>query len=57
MNGAMEEWGEERLIETVAPLRAQPLPDLIAAIMAAADAHTGTAPQHDDMTLVLARCV
>ncbi len=31
MNGAMEEWGEERLIETVAPLRAQPLPDLIAA--------------------------
>ena len=57
MNGAMEEWGEERLIATVTPACGQPLDDLIACIMAEADAHTGTAPQHDDMTLVLARCV
>jgi sigma-B regulation protein RsbU (phosphoserine phosphatase) len=56
MNGDMEEWGEDQLIATVTPACEQPLTDLIARIMAAADAHTGTAPQHDDMTLVLARC-
>ena len=42
---------------TVMPARTRSLHDLIAAIMAGADTHTGTAPQHDDMTLVLARCV
>jgi sigma-B regulation protein RsbU (phosphoserine phosphatase) len=57
MNGDMEEWGEERLIATVTPACRLPLNDLIARIMAGADAHTGAAPQHDDMTLVLARCV
>jgi sigma-B regulation protein RsbU (phosphoserine phosphatase) len=57
MNGAMEEWGEEQLIATVAPACEHPLDDLIMRIMAGADMHTGTAPQHDDMTLVLARCV
>jgi phosphoserine phosphatase RsbU/P len=57
MNVDMEEWGEERLIETVAPGRTLPLTELMARIMAGADAHTGAAPQHDDMTLVLARCV
>jgi serine phosphatase RsbU (regulator of sigma subunit) len=53
----MEEWGEDRLIATVTPACRLPLTDLIARIMAGADQHTGTAPQHDDMTLVLARCV
>jgi len=57
MNSEMEEWGEEQLIATVTPACDQPLDDLIGRIMAGADAHTGTAPQHDDMTLVLARCV
>jgi sigma-B regulation protein RsbU (phosphoserine phosphatase) len=56
MNGEMEEWGEERLIDAVAPACELPLTNLIARIMAGADGHTGTAPQHDDMTLVLARC-
>ena len=56
MNSEMEEWGEERLIETVTPACEVPLQDLIARIMAGADAHTGSAPQHDDMTLVVARC-
>jgi sigma-B regulation protein RsbU (phosphoserine phosphatase) len=57
MNSEMEEWGEERLIETVMPALLLPLDQLIARIMAGADAHTGTAPQHDNMTLVVARCV
>jgi len=57
MNSAMEEWGEEQLIATVASACEQPLDDLITRIMSGADMHTGTAPQHDDMTLVLARCV
>jgi len=57
MNSEMEEWGEEQLIATVAPACEHPLDDLITRIMTGADMHTGTAPQHDDMTLVLARCV
>lgn len=52
-----DRWGEERLIETVTPARTLPLSALMTAIMSAADAHTGTAPQHDDMTLVVARCI
>ena len=53
----MEEWGEDRLMDAIVPARCLPLEELVARIMAAADRHTGTAPQHDDMTLVLARSV
>ena len=57
MNAAMDEWGEDQLIASVRPVCSLALDRLITRIMAGADAHTGTAPQHDDMTLVLARCV
>jgi phosphoserine phosphatase RsbU/P len=56
MNIEMEEWGEDRLIATVQSADSLSLDALIARIMAGADGHTGTAPQHDDMTLVVARC-
>jgi sigma-B regulation protein RsbU (phosphoserine phosphatase) len=55
MNGAHEEWGEERLAETTLPARALPCPDLIERIMGAADGFVAGAPQHDDMTLVVVR--
>jgi sigma-B regulation protein RsbU (phosphoserine phosphatase) len=57
MNADDQEWGEERLIEVVlsAPTSAMPAA-LIGHIMAAADSFVGGAPQHDDMTLVIARC-
>jgi hypothetical protein len=43
------------LIEAVQPIGGRPAQDLIAALMRAADAFVATAPQHDDMTLVVAR--
>jgi phosphoserine phosphatase RsbU/P len=55
MNKDLVEWGEERLAETVRTSAARTAPDLIAQIMAAADAFAAGAPQHDDMTLVVIR--
>jgi len=55
MNAADEEWGEERLQEAVRPNRSAPARDLIARVMASADAFVAGAPQHDDMTLVVVR--
>jgi sigma-B regulation protein RsbU (phosphoserine phosphatase) len=57
MNAHDEEWGEERLIEAVMSGRTLAPTALINSILAAADAFVGDAPQHDDMTLVVARCV
>ena len=56
MNAADHEWGEDRLIEALLPARSLAPPALISRITAAADAFVGDAPQHDDMTLVVARC-
>ena len=56
MNVEDEEFGEERLIAAVGPAQNLAPAALIAHIMAAADAFAGSAPQHDDMTLVVARC-
>jgi sigma-B regulation protein RsbU (phosphoserine phosphatase) len=52
MNAADEEWGEERLLETIG---ASPLPpaQLIDSILQAADRFVAGAPQHDDMTLIV----
>jgi sigma-B regulation protein RsbU (phosphoserine phosphatase) len=55
MNAAEEEWGEERLAEAVrAAVDAAP-EDLVARLMAGADAFAAGAPQHDDMTLLVLR--
>ena len=56
-NRAEEEWGEDALIATsracdgLAPL------EVIQRIMQEADVFAGGAPQHDDMTLVIARVI
>jgi sigma-B regulation protein RsbU (phosphoserine phosphatase) len=55
MNAAMEEWGEERLMETVEPNRSAAAHALIEQVMTAADAFVAGAPQHDDMTLLVVR--
>ena len=55
MNGADEEWGEERLQAVAASCRELPVEDLVGRIFAAADAFVAGAKQHDDMTLVVAR--
>jgi len=56
MNADDQEWGEERLIASVLPARTLAPSALISHIMTAADSFVGRAPQHDDMTLVVARC-
>jgi sigma-B regulation protein RsbU (phosphoserine phosphatase) len=56
MNTADQEWGEDRLIDALWTARSLGPPALISRIMTEADVHVGGAPQHDDMTLVVARC-
>jgi sigma-B regulation protein RsbU (phosphoserine phosphatase) len=56
MNINDQEWGEERLIEAVMSGRTLAPSALISNVLAAADAFVGDASQHDDMTLVVARC-
>jgi sigma-B regulation protein RsbU (phosphoserine phosphatase) len=57
MSPNLEEWGEERLIETVATCSGLPARDTIARIMHSADAFAAGAPQSDDMTLVVLRAL
>ena len=56
MNSADEEWGESRLMDTIEASDGLCASKLIEQIMNAADAFVAGAPQHDDMTLVVARC-
>jgi len=53
MNGADEEWGEEKLIETIKGCAGLGAPDIITRVMQAADEFVAGAKQHDDMTLVV----
>ena len=55
MNSNLEEWGETRLAQSVRSATSRTCADLIAHIMAGADAFAAGAPQHDDMTLVVVR--
>jgi sigma-B regulation protein RsbU (phosphoserine phosphatase) len=56
MNFDDQEWGEEGLAEAVMSGHALEPMALIGRVMSAADLFVGSAPQHDDMTLVVARC-
>ena len=53
MNSADEEWGEEKLIETIKSCDGMSPSQMIARIMQAADSFVAGAKQHDDMTLVI----
>src|ERR1022692_3665142 len=53
MNGAQDEFGEERLIETIKSCAGLSPAEIIACIMRAADAFVAGAKQNDDMTLVV----
>ncbi len=57
MNGADEEWGEERMMKTIESCNALPAPEIRQRVFAAADAFVAGAKQHDDMTLVVLRVV
>jgi sigma-B regulation protein RsbU (phosphoserine phosphatase) len=55
MNSADEEWGECRLIEAATKSMGRCAADAMQELFRAADAFTAGAPQHDDMTMVVAR--
>jgi phosphoserine phosphatase RsbU/P len=55
MNGQDEEWGEDRMAEAVEADAAAAPETVVKTLMAGADAFASGAPQHDDMTLVVAR--
>jgi phosphoserine phosphatase RsbU/P len=57
MNPNLEEWGEERLIHSIASCAGLPANGSISKIMQAADAFASGAPQSDDMTLVILRAL
>jgi sigma-B regulation protein RsbU (phosphoserine phosphatase) len=54
-NPGEDEWGEEALVDAARTCRGLPPVEAIARIMQAADHFAAGAPQHDDMTLVVAR--
>lgn len=54
-NPGEDEWGEDALISAVRACASAPPAEMIATIMRCADAFANGAPQHDDMTLVVAR--
>ena len=55
MDPTDEEWGEDRLIDTIRGCRISSAQQLLECIFDAATRFAGTAPQHDDMTLVVVR--
>jgi sigma-B regulation protein RsbU (phosphoserine phosphatase) len=57
MNGAGEEWGEERLTRAILANRALPARELIDHITRKADEFVAGAAQYDDMTLIAARAI
>jgi phosphoserine phosphatase RsbU/P len=57
MNSADEEWGEARLIEYVRKVPVIPADPLMKRIVAGVDEFVAGAPQHDDMTIIVARIV
>jgi phosphoserine phosphatase RsbU/P len=57
MNSQMEEFGDERLEQAIREGIEAGAHGLMQAIVAAADAFAGVEPQHDDLTLVVARTV
>ena len=55
MNLDDEEWGEERMIDLVAATPSSSALELLKQLFEGATTFAGTAPQHDDMTLVVLR--
>ena len=48
-----EEWGEDRMLATASTIRSGAAQDVLNAVFLAADLFTASAPQHDDMTLLV----
>ncbi|MGD9563398.1 MAG: SpoIIE family protein phosphatase [Pyrinomonadaceae bacterium] len=57
MNPAEEEWGEESMLEDLKGMMGLASEEVLHRIVAAADRFADGAKQHDDMTMVVVRCV
>lgn len=57
MNFADEEWGEEAMILAAQKALDETVEDIVKAIFAAADVFAGKASQHDDMTVLVMKCL
>jgi sigma-B regulation protein RsbU (phosphoserine phosphatase) len=57
MNPIDEEWGEDRLAESVKACASSPAREMLEHLMGSADTFAAGAKQHDDMTLVILRVV
>jgi len=55
MNSADEEWGEDRLMQTIESCNGMGAEQILKRVFAEADAFVAGAKQHDDMTLVVLR--
>ena len=55
MDGLDEEFGEDRLMETIRQCEARSAAEIVTCLLDRVDAFTAGAPQHDDMTLVVMR--
>ena len=55
MNSADEEWGEDSLLEAIQKAQELPPHELAEQLLLKAEAFAGGAPQHDDMTLLIAK--
>ncbi len=56
-NAADEEWGEDRMKNSVLANQSVAAPNLIERMMASADEFVAGAPQHDDMTIIVVRVI
>ena len=57
MNCANEEWGEDRMMNTIETCDGLPAQEVLQKVFTSADAFVADAKQHDDMTLVVLRVV
>jgi sigma-B regulation protein RsbU (phosphoserine phosphatase) len=49
------EWGDERLLACLRPIADAPVQKIVTEIFEEIDRFAGTAPQHDDITLLILR--
>lgn len=53
MNRSREQFGEQRLIETLSSIRTRSASEMVASVVEQVQNHAGTAPQGDDLTIVV----
>lgn len=50
------EWGDERLLNCLRPIVGEPVENIVTQVFEEIDLFAGSAPQHDDITLLILKC-